>query len=309
MSSAEDGIFKLKEGEFGIARKIFFDLLDFDPENISYITGFFISSYWDNRLDLVLKLKEGSDRASKLVQMFDQFEKELDQRELIRGESYRAITDCILSEASAHFRLAFQTEGSLGFEKGILTSMSLCLIKIQDYKNAMDILEYTKNTKENSPVLQFYIAECSYHLGDTHRSQVLFRDALLYDPELLRFEMIYSEPLKTAIKQLKEKSFSDDEIREYIGVYCLEKGYFTEVKEYSREEIRAFYEEMERLETSPIEKSQRDVAFKVRCRILHLGLTILDSFQASLNSDLIRKVTEKIQKIDAGLLSRRKSIL
>lgn len=43
----------LSDGDFDKAKKVFDLLLGEDPEHPETIAGYFISSYWDNRLDLV----------------------------------------------------------------------------------------------------------------------------------------------------------------------------------------------------------------------------------------------------------------
>ncbi len=279
---------KLREGEFENAKRIYSDLLDNDPENEILITGYFISSYWDNRLDMILTLKEGRERGTKLVQLFDEFENEIGNRKLSRIASYEAITHCILSEASLHFRIAYHNEGTSGLDKDILLDLSVCLIKTGDYKNALEVIEYSKNFQDNSSILKFFKAECYYHLGNPRKSQILFREGLLYDPDQLRLDTIRSEPLQTAIKELSERLKSEADLKEYLPVYCLEKKYFTQTKEYSKEELKALYLELNRLEES-LQKENPEFNFKINCRILQIGITILDSLPSNANNDLIKK--------------------
>lgn len=296
---------KLKEGEFENAKNIFSDLLDKEPENEVLITGYFISSYWDNRLDMILMLKEGRERGTKLVQLFDEFENEISVRQLSKTASYEAITHCILSEASLHFRIAYHNEGTLGLDKDILLALSICLLKTGDYKNAFEVIEYSTNFQDNSSELKFFKAECYYHLGNPRKSQLLFREALLHDPDQLRLDIVKSEPLRTAIQELSERLKNEADLKEYLPVYCLEKKYFTQSKEYTIEELKSLYIEMNRLEES-LEKDNKEFNFKVNCRILQIGITILDSFPINTNNGLVKKVMDKINQIDSGFIDRRK---
>ncbi|MCB1193010.1 MAG: hypothetical protein H7A23_25795 [Leptospiraceae bacterium] len=296
---------KLREGEFENAKRIYSDLLDIEPENEILVNGYFISSYWDNRLDMILTLKEGRERGTKLVQLFDEFETEIGNRKLSKLASYEAITQCILSEASLHFRIAYHNEGTSGLDKDILLDLSVCLIKTGDYKNALEVIEYSKTFQDSSSMLKFFKAECYYHLGNSRKSQILFREGLLHDPDQLRLDIIKSEPLQTAIKEISGRLKNEGDLKEYLPVYCLEKKYFTQTKEYSKEELKSLYLEMNRLEES-LQKENREFNFKINCRILQIGITILDSLPSNTNNDLIRKVIMKINQIDSGFLDRRK---
>ncbi|MCB1158827.1 MAG: hypothetical protein H7A25_00930 [Leptospiraceae bacterium] len=304
MSSSEEGILNLQEGKFENAKNVFSLLLDEKPEDPDLISSYFISSYWDNRLDMILLLKEGKERGTRLVQMFDEFEKEMDRRNFPRKTAYEAITHCILSEASSHFRLAYQTEGISGLQKDVLQDLALCLIKTGDYPNALEISEYTLNFMDNPPGIIFFQAECLFHLGQVDKSHILFREGLLYDPDLLRFDIIKSEPLASVIRHLKPKFESDTELKEYIPVYCLERNLLPEIRDYSKEELQLLFSEMERLEEN-LRDDKEKYLFKVRCRMIQIGLTILDSKQAKINSDLCRKVSSKLNSIDPSILEKR----
>lgn len=302
--SKEEGVFKLREGEFENAKFIFSELLDKEPENPDLIVSFFISSYWDNRLDMINLQKEGKERGSKIVRMFDEFEEEIQHRRFPKNEAYRAITHCVLSEASYHFRLAFQKEGSSSMDKKVLNDLSICLLRIGDYKNAMEIIEYYENFANSTPETVYLRAECLYHLNQSRKSRVLFREALLYDPELLRIDIIQSEPLQMAIAELKEKFDNIQELKEYLPVHCLLKHYFPEIRNYSADDLHQFLHEMDRLEEN-LSNEKEQYRFKIRCRILQFGLTILDSYQCKLISGMEREVTSRLNRIEPGLLNPR----
>ena len=112
--SFEEGNFRLKEGEFENAKHIFFELLDIDPNKQEFIAGYYISSYWDNRIEIILSTKEGKERGNLLVEMFNQFATEITKRNFPKNETYESLTYCILSEASTQFRIAYQKEGMNG---------------------------------------------------------------------------------------------------------------------------------------------------------------------------------------------------
>jgi tetratricopeptide (TPR) repeat protein len=306
LSSIEEGNLKLKEGEFENAKNIFSSLLDENPEDIELISGFYISSYWDNRLDIILSFKEGRERGTKLVQMFDEFEASFLKRALSKNQSYLAITYCVLSEASNHFRLAYQREGVSSLDKKILVDLSICLIKTGDYKNAIEIIEYSKIYSDSSSSLIFFEAECFYHLGEIKKSLLYFREGLLYDPELLRLDIIRSEPLHSVIQVLAKQFKNEVELKEYLPVYCLEKNLLPELRAYTRDDLLLLQSEMERLVVS-LKEDKPDYKFKLSCRILQLGLTILDSNQSRFQPEITRHAIKIIKEIDPKILEKREA--
>lgn len=300
----EEGNLKLKEGEFENAKKVFSELLDENPENLEYISGYYISSYWDNRLDSILATREGKDRGNKLVSMFNEFVNELTNRKYPKNNSYESVTQCILGEASTQFRLAYQKEGMIGMDREVLATLSMCLIRIGDYRNALDIIEYSRKYSDTTNQQLYYLAECYYHLGQQEKSEIYYRMAFINDPDLFNFDLVKSEPLLTAISELEETIPSKDKLREALPVYCLEKNYFSKLKDYTRDEVTDLFQEMVRLEPN-LANERPDVQFKVQCRILQIGMTILDTFHAQINPELSKKVKNKIYSIDPNILERR----
>ena len=113
--------------------------------------------------------------------------------------------------------------------------------------------------------------------------------------------------MSTAWLEVSINQPSENNAKEVLPIFCLEKNLLPDIAEYSRTEINIMYQEVQRLLSSTI-KEDSDLKLKVHCRILQYCITILDSFQGQLSSDLSRKVREIIQSLDSGLLERRELI-
>ena len=303
----DEANYKIKEGEFEKAKIIFSELLDINPENPDYISGFYIASYWDNRLERILSSPEGKDRGLVLNSLFVEFEIEYKNRRYIPNSSYDAIIYCIVGESCSQLRTGFQKEGAHGFGRDNYLLLTKNLVRTEDYKNAFELMEFSKRFFELPAEYYFYKAECFYHLGEEKKSRILFRSTLLQYPDLFPFESIKSEPMNSSWLEISVKHSSEDNAKEVLPVFCLEKNLLPEIAEYSRDEIKNMYHEVQRLITSEIKDD--DLKLKVHCRIIQYGITILDSFHGQLNIDLSRKVREIIQSIDSGLLERRELVM
>ena len=302
--STQEGNFKLREGEFENAKQIFSELLDSDPNNSTLIAGFFISSYWDNRIDKILSKKEGKERGNLLITLFNQFIEEVKKRKLPHNDSYLSATYCILTEASTQFKLSYQREGINGLDKEVLSNLIMCLTGIGDYKNAYETLEYTRKYYDLSLKNIYYLAECLFHLGEIEKSKYYYRVALLSDVDSLNLDMIHSEPILSSLKALEQKFLDLETIKQYLPVYLLENNLLDDSMDSTKEEVQNTLNEIQRLEVN-LNSDKEDVKFKIECRILSLCLSILDSFTVRSNPELLKKIKNKISSIDPELLDRR----
>ncbi|MDX1957955.1 MAG: hypothetical protein SFU98_05250 [Leptospiraceae bacterium] len=295
---------KLREGEFENAKLRFSTLLDIEPENREFFSGFFTASYWDNRLDKILSAKEGKERGLLLNSLFENFKKDFSNRGFSQDRTYESIRFCILNESCNQLRDSYLSGGRQILDRETLIILSKNLLLIGDYKNSFDLIQYFSKYHDLPPEYYFYRAECLYHKGETKKSSILFRSSFLYFPEYFQPEYITSSPILEIWKELAFDYPEEERRKEYLPVYCLERNIFPELEEYSKEEINSLYKEIERLLHGKL-NSNPDVNFKIKNRILQFGITILDSFHGKLNSELCRRVREIIQEIDPELLDRR----
>lgn len=303
----DEANFKIKEGEFEKAKKIFYGLLDINPENPDYISGFYISSYWDNRLEQILKASEGKERGLLLSDFFIAFEEEYKNRKYPFNASFDSIVYCILSESCSQLRMGFQKVGAHNFGREPYLLLTKNLVRTEDYKNAFELIEYSKRFFDLPPEYYYYKAECFFHLGEEKKSRILFRSTLLQYPELYPYEVIRSEPLYSAWAEVNIKYDSEKKAREILPVYCMEKNLLPDIADYSRNEINFMFQEVQRLQSSTI-KDDKDLKFKVHCRIIQYCITVIDSFHGQVNSELSRKAREVINSIDPGYLERRELV-
>lgn len=303
----EEANTRLRSGEFEASKQIFSSLLDDDPENTDVIAGFYIASYWDNRLEKIFAFKEGKERGHALNSLFQQFELDYKNRNYPKNSSFQSVLHSVLSESCTQIRKGFHEHGMQILDKDTVWILCRNLVRIQDYPNAIEMIDFSRKYQETPPEFYYYKAECLFHIGEATKSRILFRSCLLNYPEYLPIEEIKSEPLHTAIWELKEQFQELDKLKEYLPIYCIEKDYLPEIAEYTREDVNHLVYEMGRIEES-LDHIPEDMEFKLKCRLIHLGLTILDTFHGQLNSDLMKRTREKLMNWDARVLDRRDNI-
>jgi hypothetical protein len=293
----------IKQGEFEKSKILYSNLLDYQPNDKLYISGFFISYYWDNRIDKILATPEGKERGLLLISLFDKFEEEYFERKYPISPAYDSILKCILEESCIQLKLGFQKLGSQAFGKETYLLLAKCLLRIEDYKNCLEILEYSKKFIELTPDYYYFKAECFYHLKEVKKSRLMFRSTLLYFYEKLPIHILKSQPLMDAWNEII-LTLNREEAIHYLPVYCLEKNLLPEINDYSKEEILDLWSDIQKLLDVNAE-FKPETNYKIKYNILHYGMTILDSFYGQLNKDLSSKVKLVLEQLDPGINERR----
>lgn len=150
----------LANGDFAEARARFGELLaNDDPDDPEYACGFYAAGWWFNREDRRTSLKEGRGLADWLMQQWDDFQTIADDRDFTGCLSFRATMRAVLGEAAENYRTAFQQEGASAVDGELLKTLAVCLIRLEDYANAADILLYARRKGRSDAVLFFLLGE------------------------------------------------------------------------------------------------------------------------------------------------------
>ncbi len=270
---SDEAIHSLSVGEFEKAKSLYSVLLDKDPEDVDYISGYFVASFWDNRLDLVLRTREGKERGKLLLDYFSLFELESKKRNIQDTIAYSTCLRCILEEASSHLKLAYRWEGANALDTDSLTELAICLIKIGDYKTALEIIPYSEGSSRISPHVKFYLAEAFCMVGREKEGKEIYQSAFLEDPGLFHYELVAYPPLKQLIDEAKG-SVMEEEICEYVPVLAWKKGLFLSGKPAHADEVKNWHKELMRLYEAYRKGSGN--TFKVRCRIQQYAYAIIE---------------------------------
>jgi len=270
IQKSEEALTYLGNGEFQTAKSIFSVLLDRDPEDIATISGFYIASFWDHRLDLILKTREGKERGKLLLQLFSDFETEVRKRGFQNTDSFIVTQDCILKEARDHLKLAYQWEGSNALDKELLGDLARSLIKIQDYSMAIEVLLYGGN--KQSPVLLYYLAESQVMTGKEKEGIENYRIAFLNDPQLFPYTIVRWPPLLNLIEKANSFSQNEEEMKELVPVFAWREGLFVTGGKKEEGTIQIWFSELKRLTES---KERSGGSFRLEARIEQFALAIL----------------------------------
>lgn len=283
IQKSEEALSLLSLGEFEKAKGIYSVLLDKDPLDFFSISGYFIASYWDHRLDLILKTREGKERGTLILELFSNFEMEMGKRGYTETETYRAVQDCILKEAVEHLKLAYQWEGTNALDKNTLRELTASLLKLGDYKMALEILTFVGSRQ--TPILDFYLAETYCMLGREKEGIELYRASFLNDPQNFSSALVHWPPLLPLIEKAKSLSPKEEEWKEIIPVLAWREGLFRLPGKKDEDTIRTWLGELRRLLDS---KQRMGENFKLSARVEQFALAILHSADDIRSRDAIQ---------------------
>ncbi|AOP34688.1 hypothetical protein A0128_13000 [Leptospira tipperaryensis] len=294
----------LSDGDFEKAKKNFDSLLNEDPEHPEVIAGFFIASYWDNRLDRIHNAKEGRERSHLLVQYFSDFQNAFELKKFTGTSSFRCISESVLSEAVDQLKISVQREGLHFQDPSALLGLIRELIRFRDYRNALEILNYASSVERNSPEFLYLRAESLFQTGEERRALILFREAFLKDPTAAPLSVLKSEPILSWIETLKSSYQEESDLKEVLPVVLAERGIFEETRNYSEKELLEYYKNLIRLKDTL--NSRKDLYdFKIRCRILQHACLILDVCRGMQYSEIYQESKRILDTVDPGFFQRR----
>ncbi len=199
----EDACFHLRNGEFEKAKKIFSAHLDTNPDCIEWVEGYYVASFWDNKLDHILALREGRERGKALFNYLRTFETEISNRNFPRLQAYQDCVQCVLEETVRNLEIAFRIEGWNGFDSETINGLASCHLRLGNFQKAMEILQFTGSEKFQNAESVFLKADCCIGLGKVSEGISLYIEGFLDDPAKLPVASLHWKPIQEAFQKAK----------------------------------------------------------------------------------------------------------
>ncbi len=201
----ENALSLLERGSMEKAQLGYGEALKKEPSNLEFQCGFYGAGWWHNRAASYSSLKKGRPLAAWLMSEWEKFSAAAEQRHFLSCLSFRAVMRRILEDAVDNFRIAFQKEGTSSVDTSLLKQLGICLIQLEDYQNAADILNYARKKNNRDAIVYFLLGESLCCLNDNEmqeRGLGYFRDAMLIDLHSIPLEFIKSELSSHVFQQL-----------------------------------------------------------------------------------------------------------
>lgn len=292
------------EGDFKKIVEYYNKLLDKEPMNRHNTGGYYAAKYWANRQDLISLELEGKHRAAFLIAEWENFEYEIQKRKLTDLPIINLLMQYVFQLAAKNLRLVFQKEGSRSISEDLLLKMGYCLLKCQDYKNSLDVLEYSRIQHRETPSLLFYLAENYYRMGKIEKSKLFYRETLLNETNHIELNLIHADYILETYDFLLENGYSEEYIFDWVFIYSVATKTLDIIKPLKENELDKNLLDIAYLEkeTSRKESSMKE---KIGIHLMKKYLYLMDYYvyqkkEPSFFSDFagrIRLIDEGIYKI------------
>jgi tetratricopeptide (TPR) repeat protein len=313
MTSAQEAQEALAAGEFARAKDIYGSLLEEYPEESDYICGFYTSAYWDNRHSMILEAPPGKARGSALVEAWDQFEALANDKQFSGLSSFRTAMRSILGRAAEEFRLSFQDSG-LTHDSRTLAELGRCLIRIEDYANAAEILHFARKVRSTPEVL-FLLGEalCASAAGDPEtlaKGLSYYRDAFILEPDIIDPSLIASHPASDVFTRVYEEKDQNKELASvWFPAKLMSLAQRLPLRRLLPEEVKEISKDLARL-SPDLERVVEKYKERVRARICFFILVLLQHhYLHDYNEEAIQELETRLAELDAHLYKEYRDYL
>jgi tetratricopeptide (TPR) repeat protein len=138
----------IESGEFSLAVKKLDDLMTVNPDYPGLIEGYRTARFWHNREKELNSLEDGKATADFLMEQWREFDEYCHSMEMSSSASYRAAMRWFFTGLE-HYKIHSETGEHHGdFE--LLLNLGDCFLRLEEYSNAVETLEYARNSFRSS---------------------------------------------------------------------------------------------------------------------------------------------------------------
>ena len=250
--SLQEALKNLDSGKQKKAKEEFAALLQQEPENIEFQAGFFCAGWWLNRENSSQLYRSGRPLAFWLMQEWENFTQKVKARGYQSCICFQRTMHFVLNEIASNFRQAFQEEGAASADPNLLKELAICLIQLEDYNNAVDILGYARAKNPHDPRLNFLLGESlccrNSKKEDIGRGLSYYRDAFLIDLHITEARWIASQVASKIFMKLHQKFQEDlDRTLNWFPAYLMAASFEHSLTHLKRPALKELSLEVQRL--------------------------------------------------------------
>lgn len=185
----------IESGNFAGAVEKLDILMNIDPDYPGLIEGYRTARFWNNREKELNALQDGKDTADFLMKQWKIFEEYAYEKDITKSTSYSAVMKYIFFKASEHYKISFKKQEGNTNNFDLLLNLGDCFLRLKEYKNTVETLEYARNSYKSSARLLSILGEAYYHLQDIPKCLLYFREAFFINPSEIELSMIQAKPI------------------------------------------------------------------------------------------------------------------
>ncbi|MCL1911170.1 MAG: hypothetical protein FWG13_03085 [Leptospirales bacterium] len=294
----------IQDGKFREAVDSLEQLEDIDPDYPGFLASYRTARFWLNRSDEISSMPEGKKTADFLMTEWDTYEEYAGDKNMLNTSSYRAAMMNIYYTASRHYGISFmKQENTASVNFDLLLKLGACFIKLENYKKAVETLEYAVNSYNAHAGLLSMLAESFYNLGEVPKSLWYFKEAFFWDPSLINLDLITAEPIQRLVGFIREERKNCYDAREWVPVYGFTTDTLFVRKDIHERQVEFIKEQIYNLEISFQKMNREQIeSSNVLPRLLTRYLWLLDYYEfQKYNFENIGQIRDRLIQIDKSL--------
>ena len=296
----------ISEGKFNEAVKIADQLMNINPDYAGLVEAYRTAKFWSNREKEIKKIGDGKKAADFLMKEWKSFEDYADYKGMKSSSAYKSAMRYIFFKASEQYKIAFKNNEETDNNFDLLINLGECFLRLKEYKNAIETLEYAMSSYKIGAKLLFLLGESYYHIDDIPKCLLYMREAFQIDPSQIDITLIEAKPIREIIEAIQGSNRSMTDIREWIPIF----GYLTDVfyvrRNLNKQQVESLKREIFNLEKSLTRLSIDDIdATNIIPRLLNKYLWLLDYYiHQNRNTEHSDEIKDRLIALDKDLFEK-----
>lgn len=304
----------LEKGEFSEASYILGELLEKDPENEDFISGYYSIKYWQNREPLLNQIQTKNDF---LLKEWNQFEEKLKEKNYKVNSFVLTIKKFVIRKIANYIKNKFEKEGLDNNDVELLNQVSINLISIGDLEQAKEMLTYSKSIEPENVNTLFLLGDLLCLEAEILKQEQLcskglsyIRDSYILEIKNFLIQNINSKILMNILKELNFLYEEDEErIQYWFPVFIMVYSLHYDLRKLNAEEVIQIEEEIERLENE-LENVNKKFYEKTIARLIFFYLVIIHSLVYHYsNKERLQDLLEKLKELSPKIYNDIEKIL
>ena len=293
----------LEDGSFGAAIEKIDALMDIDPDYPGLIECYRTGKFWHSRDRELKGLGRGKESADFLMEQWNVFEDYSAEKNIRQFTAYRSAMRYVFFRAADHYKVAFSENQDTSNNFNLLLNLGDCFLRLEEYKHAIETLEFAKSSYKSSARLLSILGESYYHSDDIPKSLLHFREAFCADPSEINLDLIKAKPILEIIDKIRQRRGNTGDIREWIPVFGFIGDIFYVRRNLSKHQVQNIEREVYTLELAYQKMSHDQLeSSNVLPRLMTKYLLLRDYYEfQNYSLDTLVQIRDRLLEINRGL--------
>ncbi len=293
----------LEKGEFAAAVARIDELMDIDADYPGLIESYRVAKFWNNREKEMKTLEEGKDTAEYLMRQWEVFNEYAEGKNMVSSSAFRYAMRHIFIRAADNYKFAFREQQDTSNNFQFLMNLGDCFLRLEEYKLAIDTLEYARGSYKSSARLMAILGEAYFHSGDTSKSLLSFREAFFIDPAEIDLSLLKAKPIQELTEIVKKERADFKDIAEWIPIYGYIHDIFYVKRNLSAHQVEGIQKDIYNLELTYQKMNRGQVeASNIMPRLINKYHWLLDYYSLqSYNFENMTQIRDRLLNINREL--------